>query len=177
MWASTELAHLASLPGACVLPNLQSLSSLKGGICERAFPPDISNDCSQQCHLETCPQYCQLVESRFPSQSSEEGMLVYSVCQLCAHAHCDPFCTPAVSYSGTLELSMDYTSNVTLKEEGVLEFQISYLPPPPPSPPLNSTLPLGVAYGLIWKVTYSEGAETVEQYISQVCTHNPGILH
>ena len=84
-----------------------------------------------------------------------------------SYAFRDPFCTPAVAYQGTLELSLDYTSNVTLKMDGVMEFQISYVPPPPPHPH-NSTLPLELAYGLIWKVTYSEGGQTVEQYISQV---------
>ena len=95
---------------------------------------------------------------------------------------------------------MDYTSNVTLKKEGVLEVQVNYVPPPqsptsgpstsapttpfplpsgftlppgftlptvPPTPP-PSSLPSGVAYGLIWKVTYSEGGQTRTRYISQV---------
>ncbi len=87
------------------------------------------------------------------------------------------------------ELTMDYTSNVTLKKEGVLEVHVNYVPPPPPStsapsthfplppgvtlptvpptPPPSSLLS-GVAYGLICKVTYSEGGQTHIRYISQV---------
>ena len=83
------------------------------------------------------------------------------------------------------KLTMDYTSNVTLKKEGVLEVQINYVPPPPSTthfplssgftlppgvtlPPPPSSLPSGVAYGLIWKVTYSERGQTLTRYISQV---------
>ena len=77
---------------------------------------------------------------------------------------------------------------MTLKKEGVLEVQVNYVPPPPPSTPTPFTLPLdftfppdyspppppassllsGVAYGLIWKVTYSEGGQRLSRYISQV---------
>ena len=76
---------------------------------------------------------------------------------------------------------MDYTSNVTLKKEGVLDVQVNYVPPPPPTihfplhlsvtlppTPPPSSLPSGVAYGLIWKVTYSESGQTHTRYISQV---------
>ena len=103
------------------------------------------------------------------------------------------------------ELTIDYTSNVTMKTEGVLEVQVNYVPPPPPSTsapttsapttsftlptgftlppgftlptsvtpstvaptPPPSSLPSGVAYGLIWKVTYGEGGQ-ITRYISQV---------
>ena len=77
-----------------------------------------------------------------------------------------PSCTTeALTYSGELELTLDYTSNVTLRKDGVLEFRIDYNPPPSH---LNSTLPAGVAYGLIWRVTYSENEQSVNRYISQV---------
>ena len=99
---------------------------------------------------------------------------------------------------------MDYTSNVTLKKEGVLEVQVNYVPPPPPSTsppttpfslppgftlppgvtlptvppsPPSSSLQSGVAYGLIWKVTYSEGGQTRTRYISQVDAAVHGFLH
>ena len=98
---------------------------------------------------------------------------------------------------------MDYTSNVTLKKEGVLEVQVNYVPPPPPSTsaptisaptthfplPQGVTLPTvpptpppssllsGVAYGLIWKVTYSEGRQTRTRYISQVDAAVHDFLH
>ena len=99
---------------------------------------------------------------------------------------------------------MDYTSNVTLKKEGVLEVQVNYVPPPspstsppttpfslppgftlppgvtlptvPPTPP-PSSLPSGVAYGLIWKVTYSEGGQMHTRYISQVDAAVHDFLH
>ena len=93
------------------------------------------------------------------------------------------------------ELTMDYTSNVTLKKEGVLEVQVNYVPPQPsttsaptthfplppgftlpPLPPPRS-LPSGVAYGLIWKVTYSEGGQTRTRYISQVDAAVHDFLH
>ena len=104
---------------------------------------------------------------------------------------------------------MDYTSNVTLKKEGVLEVQVNYVPPPPPSTstpstsaptthfplppgftlppgvtlptvpptPPPSSLPSGVSYGLIWKVTYSEGGQTRTRYISQVDAAVRDFLH
>ena len=107
------------------------------------------------------------------------------------------------------ELTMDYTSNVTLKKEGVLEVQVNYVPPPPPSTsapttsaptthfplppgftpppgvtlptvpptPPPSSLPSGVAYGLIWKVTYSEDGQTHTRYISQVDAAVHDFLH
>ena len=102
------------------------------------------------------------------------------------------------------ELTMDYTSNVTLKKEGVLEVQVNYVPPPPPSTsapttpfslppgftlppgvtlptvpptPPPSSLPSGVAYGLIWKVTYGEGGQTRTRYISQVDAAVRDFLH
>ena len=90
------------------------------------------------------------------------------------------------------ELSMDYTFNVTLKKEGVLEVQLNYVPPPPPPPPppftpfpgftlppqlQPSSLPSGVAYGLIWKVTYGEGRQTRTRYISQVDAAVRDFLH
>ena len=90
---------------------------------------------------------------------------------------------------------MDYTSNVTLKKEGVLEVQVNYVPPQPPSTsaptthftpypgfplpptPPPSSLPSGVAYGLIWKVTYSEGGQMHTRYISQVVAAVHDFLH
>ena len=76
------------------------------------------------------------------------------------------------------QLTMDYTSNLTLNKEGVLEVQINYVPPLPPTTPFPlplgftlpppSSLPSGVAYGIIWKVTYSELGQTLTRYISQV---------
>ena len=72
---------------------------------------------------------------------------------------------------------MDYTSNVTLKKEGVLEVQVNYVPPTTPPPQLQpSSLPSGVAYGLIWKVTYSEGGQ-ITRYISQVDEAVRDFLH
>ena len=78
-----------------------------------------------------------------------------------------PSCTlTAITYSGEFALTLNYTSNVILKKDGVLEFRIDYSPPP-----LNSTLAPGVAYGLIWQVTYNgshEDGRTVKRYIPQV---------
>ena len=94
------------------------------------------------------------------------------VCVCVMHVLSGPFCpsrtTVALTYSGELELTLDYTSNVTLRKDGVLEFRIDYYPPPSH---LNSTLPAGVAYGLIWRVTYSEDKQTVNRYIPQVHTY------
>ena len=81
---------------------------------------------------------------------------------------CPSRTTVALTYSGELELTLDYTSNVTLRKDGVLEFRIDYYPPPSH---LNSTLPAGVAYGLIWRVTYSENRQIVNRYIPQVHTY------
>ena len=73
---------------------------------------------------------------------------------------------------------MDYTSNVTLKKEGVLEVQVNYVPPTTTPPQLQpSSLPSGVAYGLIWKVTYSEDGQTHTRYISQVDAAVHDFLH
>ena len=81
------------------------------------------------------------------------------------------------------ELTMDYTSNVTLKKEGVLEVQVNYIPPtttplpftlPPQLQPRS--LPSGVTYGLIWKVTYGEGGQ-ITRYISQVDAAVHDFLH
>ena len=138
--------------------------------------------------------------AHFPPQSSADGKLLANDVYI-THAppHWpSPRCT-AVTYPNAHqempELAMDYTSNVTLKKEGVLEVQVNYVPPPPPSTseptthfplppgftpppgvtlptvpptPPPSSLPSGVAYGLIWKVTYSERGQTRTQYISQV---------
>ena len=87
-----------------------------------------------------------------------------------------------MTYPGLLdrpELTMDYTSNVTLRKEGVLEVQVNYVPPTPlPLPPFTPvpgftlppppSLPSGITYGLIWKVTYEEDGQNVDRYIPQV---------
>ena len=175
-----------------------SLSSdLKGGICDRAFPPDVNSNCLQQCYMETCPQCCRLVEDKFPPQSSADGkLLANDVYIMHEPPHWPSLRCTAVTYPSPLqempELSMDYTFNVTLKKEGVLEVQLNYVPPPPPPPPppftpfpgftlppqlQPSSLPSGVAYGLIWKVTYGEGRQTRTRYISQVDAAVRDFLH
>ena len=73
-----KLNHASNRPHKLLSCDVSLSYCLKGGICDRAFPPDVSasSDCLQQCYLETCPQYCRLVEDHFPPQSSADGKLL-----------------------------------------------------------------------------------------------------
>ena len=179
-WPCSSFIQLAGVPCS---HECHIYLSLKGGICVRAFPPDADSACIQQCHLDTCPQYCQLVESNFPPQSSTNGKPhAGTSCCTCTSSPIFPTLHTAVTYPTLLdrpELTMDYTSNVTLRKEGVLEVQVNYVPPTPPPPlpftpvpgftlPSSPSLPSGITYGLIWKVTYKEDGQNVDRYIPQV---------
>ena len=191
-WPCSSFIQLAGVPCS---HECHIYLSLKGGICVRAFPPDADSACIQQCHLDTCPQYCQLVESNFPPQSSTNGKphagISCCTCTLILISLTFPTLHTAVTYPGLLdqpELTMDYTSNVTLRKEGVLEVQVNYVPPTPPPPlpftpvpgftlPPPPSLPSGITYGLIWKVTYEEDGQNVDRYIPQVSRAAPLALN
>ena len=71
-----KLNHACHRPHKLLSCDVSLSSDLKGGICDRTFPPDVNSDCLQQCRLGTCPQYCRLVEDKFPPQSSADGKLL-----------------------------------------------------------------------------------------------------
>ena len=154
--ASTQSHLLRSVHWDCaqVDDSVSCTVPLKDGICERAFPPNSS--CVVQCKLETCREYCRHVMDEFPDTTG--------LCVLTCKSHTSHAITPATwtvgpVNSGSVNFAMDFTSNITLKRQGVLEFQ----------PTLSGATPAdGSVFGLLWKVSHQNGFVA---YIPQVHAH------